>query len=127
MPEDNEGKAAAADQGGASTAATKPEPKRARKTKPRTSKLPPYNVVLLDDDDHSYAYVIEMLGDLFGYDVDKALRMAEEVDGSGRVIVFTTHKEHAELKCDQIHGYGADPRDDNCQGSMSAVIEPAEG
>ena len=34
--------------------------------------LPPYNVVLLDDDDHSYAYVIEMLGDVFGYDVDKA-------------------------------------------------------
>ena len=108
-------------------AATKAKPKRERKTKPNTRKLPPYNVVLLDDDDHSYAYVIEMLGDIFGYDVDKALGMAEEVDGSGRVIVFTTHKEHAELKRDQILGYGADPRDSNCKGSMTAVIEPAEG
>jgi ATP-dependent Clp protease adaptor protein ClpS len=53
--------------------------------------------------------------------------MAEEVDGTGRVVVLTTHKEHAELKRDQILGYGADPRDENCQGSMSAVIEPAEG
>jgi ATP-dependent Clp protease adaptor protein ClpS len=109
------------------TAATKSKPKRERKTKPGTRKLPPYNVVLLDDDDHSYAYVIEMLGDVFGYDVDKALGMAEEVDGNGRVIVLTTHKEHAELKRDQILGYGADPRDQNCQGSMTAVIEPAEG
>lgn len=108
-------------------AATESKPKRQRKTKPNTKQLPPYNVVLLDDDDHTYPYVIEMLGDVFGYDVDKALRMAEEVDGSGRVIVFTTHKEHAELKRDQILGYGADPRDSNCKGSMTAVVEPAEG
>ena len=112
--------------GGGGGAATQNKPKRQRKTKPRTSKLPPYNVVLLDDDDHTYEYVIEMLGDVFGHDVDKALRMAEEVDGKGRVIVFTTHKEHAELKRDQILGYGADPRDQNCQGSMTAVVEPAE-
>jgi ATP-dependent Clp protease adaptor protein ClpS len=112
---------------GSGAAATKSKPKRERKTLPGMRKLPPYNVVLLDDDDHSYAYVIEMLGDVFGYDVDKALGMAEEVDGNGRVIVLTTHKEHAELKRDQILGYGADPRDENCQGSMTAVIEPAEG
>jgi ATP-dependent Clp protease adaptor protein ClpS len=129
MAEDNA--SASESSGGSSTggaaAATKSKPKRERKTKPRTRKLPPYNVVLLDDDDHSYAYVIEMLGDIFGYDVDKALGMAEEVDGRGRVVVFTTHKEHAELKRDQILGYGADPRDENCKGSMTAVVEPAEG
>ena len=111
---------------GGGGAATQNKPKRQRKTKPRTSKLPPYNVVLFDDDDHTYEYVIEMLGDVFGHDVDKAMRMAEEVDGKGRVIVFTTHKEHAELKRDQILGYGADPRDQNCKGSMTAVVEPAE-
>ena len=130
MPEDNanastsETGSESGSSGGA--AATKSKPKRERKTKPSTRKLPPYNVVLLDDDDHSYAYVIEMLGDVFGYDVDKSLRMAEEVDGKGRVIVLTTHKELAELKRDQILGYGADPRDENCKGSMTAVIEPAE-
>jgi ATP-dependent Clp protease adaptor protein ClpS len=112
--------------GGAAAAATKSKPKRQRTTKPGVRKLPPFNVVLLDDDDHTYEYVIEMLGDIFGYDVDKALDMAEEVDGSGRVIVLTTHKEHAELKRDQILGYGADPRDQNSAGSMTAIVEPAE-
>ena len=41
-------------------------------------------------------------------------------------IVFTGHKEMAELKCEQIHGYGADVRVATCKGSMSAYIEPAE-
>jgi ATP-dependent Clp protease adaptor protein ClpS len=129
MAEDNanaseSGSSGSSGEGG--TAATKSKPRRERKTKPGTRKLPPFNVVLLDDDDHSYAYVIEMLGDIFSYDVDKALGMAEEVDSSGRVIVLTTHKELAELKRDQILGYGADPRDENCQGSMTAIVEPAE-
>jgi ATP-dependent Clp protease adaptor protein ClpS len=101
-------------------AATKP------RANPKRKQLPPFHVILLDDDDHTYAYVIEMLGDVFGYNIDKSLGMAEEVDAQGRVIVFTTHREHAELKRDQILRYGADPRDDNCKGSMSAVIEPAE-
>ena len=93
---------------------------------PKRKQLPPYHVVLLDDDDHSYAYVIEMLGDVFAYSIDKSLGMAEEVDSNGRVIVLTTHREHAELKRDQILRYGADPRDPKCPGSMRAVIEPAE-
>jgi ATP-dependent Clp protease adaptor protein ClpS len=126
MAEDNANAGESTSGNGGGAAATQSKPKRQHKTKPRTRKLPPYHVVLLDDDDHSYAYVIEMLGDVFGYDVDKALGMAEEVDGKGRVIVFTTHKEHAELKRDQILGYGADPRDANCKGSMTAIVEPAE-
>jgi len=88
--------------------------------------MPPWNVVLLDDDDHSYDYVIEMLGKLFGHPKEKALLMAEEVDSTGRVIVLTTHKEKAELKRDQIHGFGADPRSAGSKGGMSAIIEPAD-
>jgi ATP-dependent Clp protease adaptor protein ClpS len=52
--------------------------------------------------------------------------MAKEVDKSGRVIVMTTHKELAELKRDQILGYGADPRLSRSRGSMAAIIEPAD-
>jgi ATP-dependent Clp protease adaptor protein ClpS len=33
--------------------------------------------------------------------------------------------EHAELKRDQIHAYGKDPRMERCKGSMSAIIEPS--
>ncbi len=92
--------------------------------KPRTAPL--WHVVLLDDDDHTYEYVIEMLGQIFGYGHDKALQMACEVDTTGRVIVTTTHFERAELKQQQIHGYGADWRIERCAGSMRAVLEPAE-
>ena len=83
-------------------------------------------MVLLNDDDHTYDYVIEMLGALFSVPVPAAFAMAKVVDTRQRVIVLTTTKEHAELKRDQILAYGPDPRIDHCRGSMSAVIQPAE-
>ena len=110
--------------GGAATAEKENQKTRAP-ARPRQDKLPPYNVILLNDDDHTYAYVVEMLGKLFGYNEQKAFKMAEEVDTRGRVIVMTTHKEKAELKRDQILGFGADARMESSKGSMSAVIEPA--
>jgi ATP-dependent Clp protease adaptor protein ClpS len=94
--------------------------------KERTAFVPQYHVVLLDDDDHSYDYVIEMLMALFGHSQETAYKMAVEVDTKGRVIVETTHKERAELKRDQIQSYGPDWRIPHCKGSMSARIEPAE-
>lgn len=87
---------------------------------------PPYHVILLNDDDHSYEYVILMLRDLFGHPVETGFEMAKEVDSQGRAIVLTTTREHAELKVDQIHAYGPDPNIERCKGSMSAVAEPAE-
>ena len=53
-------------------------------------RIPRYNVVLLDDDDHTYEYVIEMLRKLFGHSHEMAFQMACEVDNAGRVIVDTT-------------------------------------
>lgn len=85
-----------------------------------------WNVVLLDDDEHTYEYVMIMVQSLFGFGLTKAFKVAQTVDAQGRAICLTTHKEHAELKCEQIHGYGADPRIMGCKGSMSAIIEPAE-
>lgn len=89
--------------------------------------LPPYHVVLLDDNDHTYSYVIHMLQSLFGTPREEAWRRADELNNRKRVIVCTTSKERAELKRDQIHAFGPDPRVKSCAGSMSAVIEPAEG
>jgi ATP-dependent Clp protease adaptor protein ClpS len=103
-----------------------PAPKVPR-AKHKQKPLPPFNVVLLDDDDHSYQYVIEMLGELFAHPPERAFKMAEEVDSTGRVIVLSTHKEKAELKRDQILAYGKDPIMAVCKGSMSAIIEPANG
>jgi ATP-dependent Clp protease adaptor protein ClpS len=92
----------------------------------KTRRQPPYHVILINDDDHSYAYVILMLKELFGHTVEKGYQLAEEVDKTGKAVVLTTTKEHAELKQDQIHAYGPDPTIPRCQGSMTAVIEPAE-
>lgn len=83
--------------------------------------------MLLNDDDHSFEYVIEMLKSLFGYPDEKGYLLAQQVDHDGRAIVFTTHKELAELKRDQIHAFGTDVRVATCRGSMTAIIEPAEG
>src|SRR5690242_6590483 len=55
------GKTGGEDAGGA-VAQMKVRPKPKRKPKHERKELPPYNVILLNDDDHSYEYVIEMLG-----------------------------------------------------------------
>jgi len=104
---------------------SKKKPQKIAKAKRSPLSIPPYHVVLLDDDDHSYEYVIQMLAQLFGHSLETAFRMAVEVDSMGRVIVYTTHKEQAELKRDQIESYGADPAIPRCKGSMSALIEAA--
>ena len=86
-----------------------------------------WNVVLLNDDDHTYDYVIEMLMRLFLKTADEAYRNAVEVDTLGRTIVMTCEREAAEFARDQIHGFGADWRLPRSKGSMSAVVEPATG
>jgi ATP-dependent Clp protease adaptor protein ClpS len=109
---------------GPKTVPTPTVPKPREDTKPK--RQPPYNVILLDDDFHTFEYVITMLQQLFGYPREKGFQMAMEVHLSGRVIVLTTTKEHAELKCEQIHAFGPDPLSSReCVGSMSAIIEPA--
>lgn len=84
-----------------------------------------YHLVLLDDDDHSYGYVIEMLGKVFGYEPQKSYALACIVDSEGRVIVETASHEEVERHQRSIHGFGPDPRIERCKGAMSAVIEPA--
>lgn len=111
-------------------AAAPPAPVR-RPAQPATQVLsepdlePPYHVILLDDDEHTYDYVIEMLRTIFSHSFETAFLMADKVNSEGRVIVATVHKELAELRLEQIREYGADPRLPESKGSMSAVIEPA--
>ena len=97
------------------------------KDEKKPKRQPRYNVILWNDDDHTYAYVIVMLMQLFGHPPEKGYQLAQEVDTRGRAILLTTTREHAELKRDQIHAFGKDGLIDNCQGSMSATIEPVEG
>lgn len=64
--------------------------------------------------------------EIFGFDVLKSYKIACKVDENGRVIVVTCHKELAELRVEQIHEYGADPRMKESYGPMKATMEPAE-
>ncbi len=93
----------------------------------REERTPFYRVVLLDDDDHTYDYVIEMLQKLFIFSQEQAFRHAVEVDTYGRTILITCELPQAEFARDQIHAYGPDWRMPRSQGSMSAVLEPAGG
>lgn len=111
---------------GSSGAATMVRPSKAPAKERERREIPRFNVVLWDSDDHTFEYVGRMLRELFGHTQLASDRMVETVDSTGRAIVYTTHKEHAELKRDQIHAYGRDPESKDCKGSMSATIEEAE-
>lgn len=84
-----------------------------------------FHVVLLDDDEHTYDYVIEMLQKLFILSIEAALHHAIEVDTQGKTIVITCERPQAEFAQQQIHAFGADPRMPKSKGSMSAVLLPA--
>ena len=102
----------------------RPRPRPQEKPEPERPRL--WNVVILNDDDHTFEYVIEMVQALFGHDEVKAAKIAQTVDKDGRAVCLTTHREHAELKRDQVHAYGPDKYSSTAVGAMSAIIEPAE-
>lgn len=114
----------------AQVAVAEPEIEISRKVKPKereqTRKQPRYRVVLWDDDDHSYDYVIRMMRALFSHTPERAYEIACEVDSFGRAVCLTTTKEHAELKRDQVHAYGRDAMISRCQGSMYCTIEAVD-
>jgi ATP-dependent Clp protease adaptor protein ClpS len=97
---------------------------RPRRGRARPKRQPRYHVILWNDDDHTYDYVIRMMQSLFGHPRPMGRKIAEEVDRTGRAICLTTTREHAELKRDQIHAFGADREVVSCQGSMWSTIEP---
>ena len=90
----------------------------------RPKRQPRYHVLLWNDDDHTFDYVILMLAELFGHPIETGYLLAKEVDTAGRAVVLTTTMEHAELKRDQIRAYGKDELIAGCKGSMTATIEP---
>ena len=103
---------------------TTKRPAREQQAKSTRKRQPRYHVILWNDDHHTYQYVIQMMRNLFGHSVEQGFQIASAVDMRGRAICLTTTREHAELKRDQIHAFGRDPLMKDCQGSMSATIEP---
>jgi len=109
----------------AATAEPAQEVQTDERKKPK--RQPPYNVVLWNDEDHTYEYVIGMMMRLFGHTLERGYEIAKTVDTQGKAIVLTTTLEHAELKRDQIHAFGRDKQIEGCAGAMYATIEPTAG
>jgi len=94
-------------------------------SEPQTRRLPPYNVVILNDEEHTFPYVIELLTKLFRHSLSKAEELTVRIDATGRAVVYTTHKELAELKRDQVIAYGPDPLCEGSKGPLRCYVEPA--
>ncbi|MSR58741.1 MAG: ATP-dependent Clp protease adaptor ClpS [Planctomycetaceae bacterium] len=77
-------------------------------TKSKPKKQPPYAVIVENDDLHTYDYVIEAFSKVFGYSQEKSFQLARVIDTEGRALVWSGTKELAELKRDQIKGFGPD-------------------
>ncbi len=87
-------------------------PARAKPT-PRNDdqpeRLPPYAVVLHNDDVNTFEHVIRTLKKVFGYNTAHAFLLAVRAHRSGRAVVWSGQKEHAEFKADQVRSCGPDP------------------
>lgn len=76
--------------------------------RPRPPVQPPYAVILLNDNDHTFEYVIEILRRVCRHNMNEAERLTRVLHHTGKAAVWTGSKEVAELKRDQIRGYGPD-------------------
>ncbi|MFO0950909.1 MAG: ATP-dependent Clp protease adaptor ClpS [Isosphaeraceae bacterium] len=104
---------------------TQTAPKSKTAVQNETKRLPPYNVIILNDEEHTFEYVIELLCKLFGHPLQTSIELTWRIHLSGRAVVYTTHKEKAELKREQVLSYGPDPRMSISKGPLGCYIEPA--
>ena len=70
-------------------------PHKAERKQDKPKRQPRYHVILWNDDDHTYDYVIKLAQELFGHPFERGYQIAREVDTRGRAILLTTTKEHA--------------------------------
>jgi ATP-dependent Clp protease adaptor protein ClpS len=101
---------------------TKPTPV----DEPRTRRIPPYNVILLNDEHHSVEFVIEVLLKVLGCPAERAFQLMLEAHTSGRSVIWTGPKEVAELKHEQVTTFHETRPGDGAElGPLGCVIEPA--
>lgn len=92
----------------ASTQVLEPEQKRKHDKKPRRKQQPVYAVIVENDDFHTFAYVVEVLQKVCHHPHEEAFQLTRKIHFTGRAIVWTGMLETAELKRDQIKGFGPD-------------------
>lgn len=90
-----------------------------------TEKEKLYHVIILNDEEHTMDYVVEMLQVTVRLSTAAAMACTLEADSTGSSIVYTCGLEEAESKRDMIHAYGPDWRLSHSRGSVAALVEPA--
>jgi ATP-dependent Clp protease adaptor protein ClpS len=93
----------------------------------KTRRVPPYNVILLNDDHHSMEFVIEVLSKALGYAAERSFQLMMQAHNTGRAVVWTGPKEVAELKAEQIRTFHEKRADGHDFGPLGCEIEPAPG
>src|SRR5436305_14855543 len=89
--------------------------------------LPPYNVILENDDHHSMEFVIEVLQKALGYNEQKSYQLMLLAHTSGQAVVWTGAKEVAELKLEQMQSFHENKPNGQKLGPLGVRIEPAPG
>jgi len=93
----------------------------------RTRRLPPFNVILENDDYHSFEFVVDVLRKVLGCSEERAFLLTHEAHTSGRAIIWTGAKEVAELKFEQVRSFHETRTDGRKFGPLGCTIEPAPG
>lgn len=101
--------------------------KSAPREQTRNRRVPPYHVILENDDYHSVEFVVEVLMKALGYAPERAAQLMLQAHRTGRAIVWTGPKEVAELKADQIRTFHEDRPENVHLGPLGCTIEPAPG
>jgi ATP-dependent Clp protease adaptor protein ClpS len=105
--------------------ATTTKPKEHEETKVR--RLPPYNVILENDDHHSFEFVMGVLQKALGYNEQKCYELTLLAHTSGQAVVWTGSKEVAELKMEQMLSFHEIKANGQKLGPLGVRIEPAPG
>jgi ATP-dependent Clp protease adaptor protein ClpS len=80
-------------------------PETLTETKESTALALPWNVVVHNDPVNLMSYVTRVFQKVFGYSTDKAHKHMLEVHRDGRSILWSGHREQAELYVQQLHGH----------------------
>jgi ATP-dependent Clp protease adaptor protein ClpS len=102
---------------------TSPELESTTDTLTQTKTAPKSKVVLLNDEDHTYDYVVEVLTKTCKLSKTQAFKCAVEVDLNGRSIVFYGDKEQCQSLSAKINSFGPDHRMPRSMGSMQSEVE----
>lgn len=98
---------------------TKPENSTKRK------RQPPYTVILLNDDEHTFEYVVEIIQKVFKRSTQEAKALTMDIHKKGLAHVWSGTKELAELKVEQVQTFRNDPYSERpVKYPLGVVMEP---